>query len=97
MATSIERGGRVVCTAAAAVEVRAAGLRATNQPRARHHRAPMPHVGSFGLACARTFRGVPRVVGVQTAGDAGRGEVGGALQKGFAFLGLEIWGAKVEK
>ena len=71
MATSIERGGRVVCTAAAAVEVRAAGLRATNQPRARHHRAPMPHVGSFGLACARTFRGVPRVVGVQTAGEVG--------------------------
>ena len=47
-AASIERGGCVVCKAAAAVEVRAAAC-STNQPRARHHRAPMPHVGSLAV------------------------------------------------
>ena len=66
-AASIERGGCVVCKAAAAVEVRAAAC-STNQPRARHHRAPLSHVGSFGRAHAPSARRMPRSVGGRSVG-----------------------------
>ena len=66
MATkSIGRGGCVVCTAAAAVEVRAA---ACGRPaRARHHRAPMPPYRFVGRACAPSVRRMPRSVGCRWA------------------------------
>ena len=85
VAATIERGGCVVCKAAASVEVRAAAC-STNQPRARHHRAPLSHDGSLAVRTHLRLEGCldPSASKLQV-GEDGRGE-GGALQKGLSAL-----------